>query len=699
MAFGSNSALKRTASPPLTLAVRPHIAPPTSGAVMIDKSIVNPGMHKQFLRSRFNLEEQSILDRLSQDWYLTSSGEKINAAQSVYDYFLMKPTSRLQEMFNLEREILCVFSDYSNFEPRSLDIFDKARDRLPKMRTETVCEILISRASDVEEKVERILKSDPEHAIVIPLTYAELLKANASEIIENRFRKHFYSRDLFSFLSPLKKDTYFFGRNNLINEIVNRFKSGEHTGLFGLRKSGKTSIVYAIERRLLSSGESFVSIDCESPSIHLMRWNELLEKLVHRYAAVRETKSKVVTEGRYTPQLAADSFVTDVLKIYQSKKASPTLFIFDEIERLTPGTASSSHWRDENDFVYFWQTLRSTFQRHPEIFAYMLVGTNPNCVEAVTLNGNENPLYASVPSQYLPAFSLEQVTQMVSALGDYMGLKFDPIVYSKLADDLGGHPFLIRQLCSLINRKAKKSRPARVDKPLYGKAKGEFDVVASDYLEMMIHVLRDWYPDEYDMLRFLAQGDTDSFQQFAAQNSAYTRHLIGYGLIQHSENGYSFNLDSLAPLMKRMHQHEAMNLTQEQKIQEVSARRITMEKGLRKLLRSSLQIVYGAKKAADNVRAALQEQRRSTLATADLSTLLSADASPLYLLELVNIFRKEWGAVQNLISIDKAKFILMLEEINSVGRPDAHAKSISQDDFLQLRLYFKQVEDILAALE
>ncbi|MGY0653085.1 hypothetical protein ACW7GZ_14740 [Luteimonas sp. A537] len=666
---------------------------------MIDKSIVNPGMHKQFLRSRFNSDEQRILDRLSQDWYLTSSGEKLNVAQSVYDYFLMKPTPRIQEMFNIERELLCVFSDYSNFEPRSLDMFDKARDRLPKMRTETVCEILISRASDVEEKVDRILKSDPEHAIVIPLTYDELLKANAPEIIENRFRKHFYSRDLFSFLSPLKKDTYFFGRNNLINDILNRFKSGEHTGLFGLRKSGKTSIVYAIERRLVNSGESFVSIDCESPSVHLLRWNELLGKLVQLYAASRESKIKITTEGRYTQQAAADSFETDILKIFRSKKPSPTLFIFDEIERLTPGTASSAHWRDENDFIYFWQTLRSVFQKNPTIYSYMLVGTNPNCVESVSLNGHENPLYASVPSQYLPAFTLEQVTQMVSALGDYMGLKFDPIVYSKLTEDLGGHPFLIRQLCSQINKKAKQFRPARVDKPLYAKAKAEFDLAASDYLEMMIHVLRDWYPDEYDMLRFLAQGDTDSFQQFATQNTAFTRHLVGYGLIQHSENGYSFNLDSLAPLMNRLHQHEAMNLTQEQKIHEISSRRSSMEKALRKLLRSSFLVVYGAKKGADNVRAALQEQRRGAFVNADLGTLLSADSSPLYLLELANIFRKEWGAVQNLIPIDKAKFIMMLEEINSIGRPDAHAKSISKDEFLQLRLYFKQIEDFLEALE
>jgi len=222
---------------------------------MINKSIVNPGYHKQFIKGRFKDDELKILDALSKTWYLTSSGEKIIVAQSEYNYFLMKPVQRTSEMFNIERELICVFSDYSNFEPRSLDIFDKVAGELPKMRSETVCQVLISRALDVEDKVDKLLKSDPEHPIVIPLTYAELLNGNAGNIVENRFRKHFYSRDLFSFLSPLKKDTYFFGRSNLINEIVNRYQSGEHISLFGLRKSGKTSIVYAIERRLFTSGD------------------------------------------------------------------------------------------------------------------------------------------------------------------------------------------------------------------------------------------------------------------------------------------------------------------------------------------------------------------------------------------------------------------------------------------------------------
>ncbi|WP_236212274.1 ATP-binding protein [Metapseudomonas otitidis] len=660
-----------------------------------DKTITNPGFHKQFIINRFSAEEVKILTALSKNWYLTSSGETLRIAQSTYDYFLMKPTHTTSEMFNIEREIVCVFSDYENFEPRSLDFIDKVYSRLTKMRAETVCAVLISRAADVEERVERLLKSDPEHRIIIPATYSELSNGNATQTLENRFRKHFYTRDLFSFLSPLKKDTYFFGRSNLINEIANKYQSSEHTSLFGLRKSGKTSIVYAIQRRLEANGDCAVSLDCESPSVHGLRWYELLEKLVLLYHKAKDSKAKIDTDDRYTPKTAADSFEEDILKIYNSKKPTSTIFIFDEIERITPVTGSSKHWKDEEDFIYFWQTMRGFYQKHPSVFCYMLVGTNPSCIEAPTLAGHDNPIYASIHSQYVPPFNIEQVRQMVTRLGDYMGLKFDELIAAKLTEDYGGHPFLIRQACSQINKFATEERPTSVDKSLYNKAKNSFREHSKEYLEMMIKVLEDWYPDEYEMLCFLAQGDTSNFEEFAKSNTSYTRHLIGYGLIQKGKSGYTFNFDEVSELLREKHKNEKLNLSEEEKVQEISTRRNRIEKALRQVVRNTLKICFGTKKAKDVVIASVPEARRPSLTNHDLGELLEKDSSPLFLLDLISIIKREWSSFEKVFEIDKTKLTLMLEEINTKGRPDAHAKTINSDDFQQIRLYLKQLEKIL----
>jgi hypothetical protein len=295
-----------------------------------------PGFHREFLIDKFPTEEKNILKHLSNEWYLTNSGSAIQLAGSKYDYFLMKPTKIFSEMFNLDREIICVLSDYPHFEPRTLDAFDKVQGLLSELRVEGVCRVLISRDPSTEERIENILKTDPEQPIVIPFTFDELLHHYDDFFIRNRFRKHFYSRDLFSFLSPLKKDLYFFGRSELIQSLINRHRSGEHTGLFGLRKSGKTSIIYAIERALSVNKEQYISIDCESPSIHKMRWNELLYLISREFCKAKGSKAKLTDEKEYTEKRAAISFEQDILTVFRSKKRSSVLIIFDEVERIAP---------------------------------------------------------------------------------------------------------------------------------------------------------------------------------------------------------------------------------------------------------------------------------------------------------------------------------------------------------------------------
>ena len=223
-------------------------------------------------------------------------------------------------------------------------------------------------------------------------------------------------------------------------------------------------------------------------------------------------------------------FEQDILSVYKEANNS-ILIIFDEIERISPKTGSSPHWREEDDFVFFWQTLRYFYQKHPEIFTYMLVGTNPYCVETPIFGIQDNPLFGSIPFQYVPSFDIGRTREMVRKLGRFMGLKFDEIIYSKLTEDFGGHPFLIRQMCSVINSISKGDRPVIVDKALYENAKSNFLLSSKHYVDMIIQVLKEWYPDEYDMLIILANGEKKLFQEISNDKNFYSNHLIGYGLI------------------------------------------------------------------------------------------------------------------------------------------------------------------------
>lgn len=191
-------------------------------------SKVDPGIHPKVLAglSRFSADEQKIIKRLGVDWYVTNPGKQLNLGPSSnYQYLLVKPVDIFQEMFNLTREIVLVFSSYENFEPRTLDAISVAHQNHQMLRLERICSILVSKDTEIENKLKELLKNDHEAQIVVPFTYDELLN-NSSDpfFFRNRFKKHFFTRDLFASEAPLKKDLYFFGRTDLVHSLVNRHR-------------------------------------------------------------------------------------------------------------------------------------------------------------------------------------------------------------------------------------------------------------------------------------------------------------------------------------------------------------------------------------------------------------------------------------------------------------------------------------------
>ena len=129
---------------------------------------------------------------------------------------------------------------------------------------------------------------------------------------------------------------------------------------------------------------------------------------------------------------------------------------------------------------------------------------------------------------------------------------------------------------------------------------------------------------------------------------------------------------------------------------ETSTRRNKLEKGLRSVVRRALQQNLGREKATQAVLAAIHSNRRDKLSSTPLADLLDADSSPLFFLDLINIISKNWAVFQNIFEKhEKARILQLLQDINDIGRPDAHAKGIGSDDFAQLRLHYKRIEPIV----
>lgn len=670
---------------------------------------IRPGFHPsaEHNLAHFTYIEKRIIEKLAKQWYVTNSGSKFKLGKtSEYKYCLIKPVENFKEMFNIEREIVVIFSPYNDLQPRTLDAIDYVNKTLPELRVEKICSVIFSNDPHCEAKIKDLLKQDQESQIIIPIYYEEFRDSSDPYFIENKFRRHFYTRDLFAFESPLKKDLYFFGRTDIIHKIVNRHQSNENSALFGLRKTGKTSVIFKIERTLVKNEQKSIWIDCQNTAFNQRRWNESLYYIIHllreKYKneidcyckKIGASKLRFKEESKYTEKDAAILFENEIVKIFTAFEKKSILLIFDEIERITFDVGENENWSKGMDFVYFWQTVRSIFQKLNSVFSYLIVGTNSMCVERPLINGKDNPLFNSVPYSYIERFDVPQTKEMVSKLGSFVGLKFDEAIYSKLTEDFGGHPFLIRHVCSVVNSLAPSDRPFTVDRIVYEKAKKEFSEKSSGYFDMMLGILRDYYPDEYAMLEFLAIGDMDFFNHFALGSPEYTQHLIGYGIISKTNNVYDFKIDTVKEFLLSRNKFKKVNLTQSEMYHECEERRNKLEPKLRTLIKSQMRARFGEVEGKKKVLAFFQAEIRDKISELTLSEILSADKNKyLNFLQLKVIIYGSWDLFQHVFQKEQKSFDYKMDIVNTIGRSDTHSKTIMKDQMSEFRIAITWLED------
>ncbi|HCA57489.1 MAG TPA: hypothetical protein DEP46_05820 [Blastocatellia bacterium] len=639
----------------------------------------------------FDAEELEIIEYLaSRDWFVTST-KRILLPSSEYKGILLKPSPFIQQAFNLHREVAVAFSPYQVFEPRAFEALD-GFNKLD-LRLEDICSVIISRDNDVGAKVTNILKTNSESRVIVAFSYVELyLNRRNPDFVIDRFREKFYSRDLFGIQEPLKKDLYFFGRSDLIQVLANRHLNGENSGLFGLRKTGKTSILFGVERTLDKKKSLSLYIDCET--LHLKRWNTALFAIsdeLRSKARLKLSETHSLEEYQNT-EFVSDHFLSDLSQIARKSGKKNILLIFDEIENITFGTSASIEWKSGGDFLRFWQVLRSTFQRFKggNVFTYLIAGTNPRCVEVPTIDGVDNPIFAQFSATYIPPFTFANTREMTDRLGGYMGLVFDGTVCAKLVEDFGGHPLLMRQMASVIHNSVSGSRPFDVTSKFYDKARLRF---ADDehgfvkYAGMVLEVLSNWYPEELEMLKLLAVGDIQSFRDLAADLPEFVSHLINYGIIERHDGDYFFKIDLLRTYLANRSKYAKLNPSQDERKEEIGARRNAIEPKLRNIVRRQLRARFGDDLAREKTLKVLYKPEEiAKHRTTALKELYDPNRHKIYLSSLFTLIQKNWddcfaNTFGGNVEIFKAKTALL----NFYRKPDAHAAEISDADFQSFR--------------
>ena len=629
---------------------------------------------------------------------------------SSYSIHFIKPVAKLKQLYNLGEEvmILCCNDSLANFKSRTKDFIDyllgpqsEFRNRLDKV----TC-FLVDDCNDIEEIIKKDRIENPDTRLIIPFSYKELDGGIETEAFQNRMRTFLYERDLFGVASPLTDDNLFFGQNrsDTISELYGKYLQGEHGGLFGLRRIGKTSILNLLQRRIEQNCGVAIYFDCTK--YHHLKWNSFLHQIIKElYIKYSDDTNEIATpilpksfainnsEERYSEEKASLSFEEDLKLIYDNLEKHRILLIFDEIEQISFETSPSQSWCNGNDALFFWQTLRSISQTDNRIFSFVITGVNPKCIEDSKINGQPNPIFNVLAPQYVTLFSYNDVKKMVSSIGAHLGLQFEEEIYAKLVDDYGGHPFLTRQVCSKINSdilEKRELRPYKISKYSYEKKAAECQVKMAAVIKQILGVLEDYYPEEYNLLKILALDGSAVFKKNLPFGNSSIAHLLGYCLVKKDQTDYYIRIRTIAEYLKEKFKFERKLDDESEKRARVTIRRGNIETKLRNLIQMNYTLKYGRKakeqlinKVKNTSKDTAQEKR---MQDKDLKKAMDE----LYFWQLKDLIIKDWSSYQQLFS-DKVKFEQFFQIINSY-RVDAHAKSLDEEAEALLNYAFKYFE-------
>ena len=620
------------------------------------------------LQAEFTREEKQIVKKWSELWFITRAGKK-EVGNSEYRYIYAKPTETIEEGTGITKELVVIFSPYKSFEARTLTAYDEIVEIDIEQRYEKLCYALISKDNEIENKLSTYI-SGQENQIIVPFSYDLFSKNhNDSFFIRNQLRKYFFARDLFDYSEPLKRDFFFFGRTDVVSQIIDKHKASQNSGIFGLRKTGKTSIIYDVIRKAKSQDFIAINIDCQDPSFNNRRWYEALY-YVSNYIVKECQICEPIDENNFNEKKASELFEYYIDKAYKETNKT-ILLLFDEIENISFGKSPTEHWCNGLDFVYFWQCIRSVYQKNSLKFSFCIFGTNPKCVEQATINEKDNPIFNMVKPNYISGFSVPQTREMVRKLGRIMGIRFEETIYGKMVEDYGGHPFLIKRVCSKLSQ-LYPERPVTIDRLKYIKAKEDFNL-ENTYFDMILNVLTQFYPDEYEMLRFLAIKDEEDFNFFVKEDPSMVKHLIGYGIIYNNEKTYDFKIDAIRDYIIRLNNAHVKPYTAAEKWKLLCEQRNEIEISLRKMVKN---ITRTSKKSEYEAKEYVIKKvfgNNNSLYSYSYNDLFNKKNREIYLRSLFILIKAEWDYYSDYFEKQEV-FINHMNILNEEGRFDAHAK-------------------------
>lgn len=405
--------------------------------------------------------------------------------------------------------------------------------------------VIVPGTGAVRDQFMSVLSENKE--ALVPLDDGDLAVAlnKAPFVLRQLLAQYLGSRDLYLSTLPVS-GRRFYGRERLLVQLSDQIQRGEFIGIFGLRKMGKTSLVYQLRDEKLRD-DAVAYIDLQASSALILKsfgpiyW-EIEREIFKRISIKWPSLGKSLRLARF-PRFSdvphdevhnALIFAEDLRELLQAvasghaKGLRRIVIILDELERVLP----INEQVPVSGYLEFFALLRGLAQTEAlrGSISSVVVAANSLISERASWEGRENPVFALYQPIFLPPFSQKDTFYMVRELGKGMSVYWDDAALNVIYHEMGGHPFLTRQLCSRISQ-IHPHRPLNIRAEMVDNGVTEFVREEGEKFSQIVELLHTYFPDEEKALEECALGN--AIPQATDQG---LRHLFGYRLLDSSRS-------------------------------------------------------------------------------------------------------------------------------------------------------------------
>jgi hypothetical protein len=400
-------------------------------------------------------------------------GERPALNQAPRTWFLYcEPEKSLRERFDLAPELLVVVIPARTAQARDIDA---AEERLLRdHRLDRGVVLVITR--DEAAKGALAQQARETQRTHIFFSFAECSQVRDPQLwLRDGFLTHLGSSDLFAAGAPVYSWD-FFGREAELEAIRKHLVGGRPVGLYGLRKIGKTSLLFRLRKRMIDESgqpaeaagddpQTTLPIYLDMQKINLLELNRagFLRALVEAaYRAVGDlglspaalgldaglgtAKARTKLGAEAISRVGVQTLELLIDWAHQRPGRRRVVLFIDEYERLLEGRDFA-----RQDGLQILIYLRGLLQSNPGVFGFLIAGRSRALAFTPSFAGQQNPLLNLLVD--FPLANLEQgdFQLLMSRVGKRLSLDFRHDAIEAIWQETGGHPYLAREFGRLID--------------------------------------------------------------------------------------------------------------------------------------------------------------------------------------------------------------------------------------------------------